>query len=518
MSLILSFLHKDTFRIYILTVSICLLFAGGRIASSDETLFFLETQSLLESGTFAIPEGIVDNGARGTDGRYYAGAGIGFTVLSIPTYLLGKLITAVADLPVHLEGLVLKSAFSLTNQFLAGWLAVLCFLFARGLGFSRRTAFALTITILLTTNLFPYTKTAMRDIAITVCFVGAAYYLHRFRQTSRSSDARFAGGFLGFLLTLKTAFVIVVPLFVLYSVWPPAGRPRLSLIAGHFRKSPLIHLMTLIALGGVVVLVYQAVLFGHPLASGYSQRNTTSFSTPLAVGLYGLLFSSGKSFFLYAPVSLLLFVGAGRLFLSKARVEMFLFVSVATVMLVFHAKFFSWAADGSWGPRYLLPLIPFAILPAGWLLEEGRRSLFRALAIVGFVIQLGGSSVYLGSYLRYVGEFPFTRSFADPEFMYKTHFIPNFSPITGHWELLFASIERHAAGEMQPFDIRPAEGRLPVSREDQKRLAYVIDYWFMYGYYAGAPPMGMAAAVLVALLLVVAITRWASRSFWKEPA
>lgn len=487
---------KNASALFWMTTTVCLLFAGGRIASSDENVFFLETRSIVEHGTLAIPEGVVDNGVRGADGRYYVGAGIGYTLVSIPFYLLGKIITAfvAADSPYVI--LVLKGAFSLTNQILAGFLSVMIYGFARSMSFSKRTGFVLAVAVLFTTNIFPYTKSAMRDIAVALCVVGSFRALFEYRISGRKRNVHIAGAWLAWLLTLKISFVILIPCImmyvVLFQIEPGRG---LNDVYSRIKESVRLQKRTIgilslwIFAGLVVVLTYQWIIFGNPFASGYSERDAASFSTPLFVGLYGLLLSSGKSFFLYAPVTILSFVAVRR-FRERFRAEFVFIVSLSVVMLIFHAKFFSWAADGSWGPRYLLPLIPLLVLPVGILLDQRLcRKWFIALAVLGGVIQLGGSAVYLGSYLRYIGEFPFTREFTDPEFMYKSHFVPNFSPVTGHWQLFFESLQKHGEGAMGHFQIGSGDARIPVADTDRTRLVYIIDFWFMYAYYAGLHPL-----------------------------
>lgn len=516
-------LQKDTFWLFWMTTSICLFFAGGRIASSDENIFFLETRSIVEHGTLAIPEGIVDNGVQGADGRYYVGAGIGYTLLSIPFYLIGKIITAFVSSDGPFTILILKGTFSLTNQILAGFLAILCYGFARSMGYSKRTGFLLTAAIVLTTNLFPYTKSAMRDVAVTLCVVGAFRTLFEYKQSGRNRDIHIAGAWLAWMLTLKISFVILIPCFVFYLTLlrnaPDDGFTGILSrikegVRSHFRALSILSMWIAIGLGAV--MVYQWMIFGNPIASGYSERNAVSFSTPLFVGLYGLLLSSGKSFFLYAPVTVLFFMAARR-FYEQFRAEFIFIVASSVVMLVFHAKFFSWAADGSWGPRYLLPLIPLLVLPIGGLLDQKLcRRWFAALAILGGVIQLGGSAVYLGSYLRYIGEFPFTREFTDPEFMYRSHFVPNFSPVVGHWSLLFESIQIHGNGGMDKFQIASGDARLPVADADRARLVYIIDFWFMYAYYAGLRPLWCILMTISAASVAGILTWRTSVRFLKE--
>ena len=53
----------------------------------------------------------------------------------------------------------------------------------------------------------------------------------------------------------------------------------------------------------LLVGAYNAVRFGSPAETGYGET-AQAFTTPLYIGLYGLLLSPGKSVFLYAPILL----------------------------------------------------------------------------------------------------------------------------------------------------------------------------------------------------------------------
>jgi hypothetical protein len=92
-------------------------------------------------------------------------------------------------------------------------------------------------------------------------------------------------------------------------------------------------------------------------------------------GLYGLLLSPGKSLFLYAP-PLLLAVAGLPFFLRRNRAATLVFVAAPVVYLVVYGSKGGWHGGG-WGPRYLVPALPFMAiwsLPLlEWLLRPTRR-------------------------------------------------------------------------------------------------------------------------------------------------
>jgi hypothetical protein len=243
-------------------------------------------------------------------------------------------------------------------------------------------------------------------------------------------------------------------------------------------------------LGLGVILLYNAARFGHPFTSGYDPT-VDNFSTPLLVGLYGQLASSGKSVFLYAPLGFAALWGISGL-VRHHRPEAVTALLIFATNVCFHARFASWAGEGSWGPRYLVPFLPFLLLPAAELWQSGRRWRRRAFALalaLGLLVQIGGTAIYFGSYMRAIGEYPYERPFSDPLFMVRSHFVPNYSPVVGHWRLLARNVRpphrsRVPAAHRPRGDADPA-ARLPIAEEDQAELPNVIDFWFCYLLYAG---------------------------------
>ncbi|MBX7151257.1 hypothetical protein K1X84_06415 [bacterium] len=488
------------------------------MASSDENGFFLEVQSLTDRGTLAIPEGIINNGVYGKDGQYYLGGGIGFTLVAMPFYVIGKLALTIFPVPEAYHIFILKGALSLTNQFLTALLAVMFFLFARSFNYSNRLSFFLTAALIFSTNIFPYAKSAMREPLLTLSLLGVFFFLRQFELTRKTLSLHAAGVCFTLLIHTKLVFIILLPLIAIYFsyvvngpylLWSLNWLKNLANIIWSQKNSRLYIVMyawLLLAFGGMAL--YNFAQFGSMLSSGYTEKGQP-FTNPLFVGIYGLLFSSGKSFFLYAPVTLLAFYSFRR-FANEHRMETGLFAGMFLLMLIFHAKFFSWAGDGSWGPRYLIPVLPFCILVAGKGLQnslEQKRNFSKLAAVglffLGIGIQGGGTSVYLGSYLRWIGEYPFTKNFSDPEFMYKSHFVPGYSPVVGHWRLFFNSIQKHADGEIGPLSVTSDQRRIPLSENDQAKLPYLIDYWFMYAYYGGVKLSWIIIATVIGIIVTV---------------
>src|SRR5262249_19372444 len=116
--------------------------------------------------------------------------------------------------------------------------------------------------------------------------------------------------------------------------------------------------------------IYNAARFGTPLETGYgAQASASAFTTPLLVGVYGLLICSGKGVLWFAPMLWLAPWGIAAMVRSRqhsqaprrgddARRAGWAIVLAWAVGLFVYGRFQHWAGDGSWGPRYLVPLLP----------------------------------------------------------------------------------------------------------------------------------------------------------------
>jgi hypothetical protein len=265
----------------------------------------------------------------------------------------------------------------------------------------------------------------------------------------------------------------------------------------------------------IVVFSYNFARFGHILTTGYGREaSLAGFSTPLYVGLHGILFSSGKGFFWFTPLAILGLM-AFRKFAQPYRREAFLFGALLVINLLFYAKFKSWAGEGSWGPRYLVPLVPFTLLPIGSWLQTGLKSArywFFGLMISGFLIQLAGVSIYFGAYYREIGEYPYQREFTDPLFLYQSRFVPNYSQIVGQWEMFTRNTEMLLSGKKVTLKLSPTGGRIPLADDAVEQLRYTLDYWFAYAVYCGMNIFLPIGGVLVLSLGIV----FCFKTIWKE--
>jgi hypothetical protein len=489
-------------NIFLLFLLINLLVTGGRIASSDETATFLLVQSLVTRGSVDVPAGIVENGTE-HDGKFYIWYEVGQAMLAAPLYLAGSAVGGLLHLPDNLKLLFLKAVMGTFNAFIGAAYATLMFAFGRRLGYSFRTSLLLSVALCLSTFAFPYFKSFLREPLLAFSLLGTCYYLERWNRDPLSTRWLFvAGGFMGLGMLTRVAFLLHLPVILLFIIWLVRRRQGTMKQSATALFSFLLPMIPF----GLGVLWYNFARFQNPFDLGYGNAGI-AFNIPFYTGLFGLLLSPGKGFFFFAPVTIVGTVGLFRL-IRKKHPSALLWTGLFGVNLLFYCTYFAWGGDGSWGPRYLLALLPFAVLPVGSVLEEGRKGWKRftyALVVLGIFIQLGGTTIYAGTYIREIGEYPYTRSFYDPEFLYKTHFIPNYSPLVGHWKMALRNIGEHLEGHQPVLNVRQEQSvqRIPVEGDTRLALGHTLDYWFCYPSYVGIHSIMFVVAPLILFMIVV---------------
>lgn len=144
--------------------------------------------------------------------------------------------------------------------------------------------------------------------------------------------------------------------------------------------------------------------FGSFTEFGYgSYFGTLSYNAGWT-GLPGLLASPGKGLIFYFPVALLLPLAFKYMYRENNRL-FFLIVYIISVHWLYfgtlddtESRF--WSGAMAWGPRYLVPVLPFITLVLGTLLARPKkgRLLLRAslliLCVAGFVVNLPGTLVW----------------------------------------------------------------------------------------------------------------------------
>ncbi len=305
----------------------------------------------------------------------------------------------------------------LINVLLTAATAALVLKVVRRLGYRLGVAVAVTLSYALATMAWPFAKLDFAEPGVTFFLVAAVLALLRYGDTFRHRWALLASVLVMAAILTKYVAVIALPVFVVQiaMMHRQAGAawreiPARSWRAGAVFASPYL----LILLPGLALLsvVYDfRLLYESELLAGLSRG---WLGVPLWLGMWGLLVSWGKSFFLYNPI-MLLAAPAGIWFVRRHGWKSTLFVGIPLVYLAIYSKKEVWYGGSTWGPRYLLPAIPLLMVMLAplyeWVLSHRRRwprvGLAGVLAASVFVQTLGVAKdfdLYLSLYVNQIVE------------------------------------------------------------------------------------------------------------------
>jgi hypothetical protein len=484
---------KTSIWIFVSLFSIYLITASGRIDSGDGLLIFNVSRSMLENGDVNIPAPdpdamAFDAQARpiglaselglsqgiGRDGKYYAITGIGHSLLVVPLLALGQWVAKATSF-IHPLWLMQFTMAMVFNPLVTALNGVLVYLVARRLLFSQKTGILLAVLYGLATMAWVYSKSSFSDPLVSLLLFYAFYSLLIFKDTTSSRWLWLGGGAVGYAILTKTYAILVVPIFAIYLLYSIKKEPK------RFVFWQLMAFLIPVGIGLVGVVAFNWYRFGVLLDTSYRGEG---WSTPFLTGLYGLLASPGKSYFLYNPVMFAALIGFFP-FYRHYKPEFWLIVAVALVHLILLAHYDHWHGGGCWGPRLLLHLTPFLILPLGLILEtisEKSRLLNLLLAVliaVSVLVQVEGLSVGFGRYLRKVYDQSVT------QFHQRVMFEPAYSPLVGQWQEL-----REVVNNLRNPVNRARIAQLAQHREndmlDEDDMALIAsnvpDFWFIHLY------------------------------------
>lgn len=379
--------------VYLLCLAVYLMSGSGHFSSTDHVSVYLTTQSLVEQGNLAIKP--INDTLRGPDGRYYGVFGLGQSIASIPLYVLGRAADHLADpwLRTYWSGPLLGDwggtvpihFVSLFNQFITPMTCVLLFLFGTELGYSRLRSLFLTLAFGFGTATWVYAKEYFQHPLESLCLVTAVYLLFSHRQHLQPHHAFWAGLALALGILTRINLILLAPLLASY----------LFLLLRNQGRDHLPPLLAFAAPIGLVLLAWLAVnqaRFGNYLAFNPTVARH-GFDTPILLGLFGNLLSPGRGLFWYSP-PLILALFVFRRFQKERPLENLLFIAITGTYLLFYSAYGDWAGGWCWGPRFLVPVIPFLILPLGYLVgRKGWALALSALLALGGLVQVLGLAV-----------------------------------------------------------------------------------------------------------------------------
>ena len=370
-----------TTRQYLVASSICfvslLLFYGitarGKLQASDEAAVFASGVSLATHGHLAIDDlqwlqDHVNIGERGPDGhlytKYFPGNIFGVA-------LIYKSTARPNDQPYvwarELASSATGASWALRVNALWGAIGMTSLLLLLKRYFDWRTAIATVLLIGICSDWWYQSRGLFSEVGAGA-FLITGLCLMAYDKPYASSAA------LALSILFRPTNILALPVWAV-SAW---RKPRAAIGSA-----------VIVIAAGAFLCWFNYIRFGSILNFGYASER---FGGPFFKNLEGVLFSPGRSPFVYSPILIFAIPGTWLLLRKQPILALICLVVIAAYVFTV-ARLFNWAGGTSWGARLITPTVPlFGVLLAPTVDYIWKNRLLAAAALLlgfaGFSVQM----------------------------------------------------------------------------------------------------------------------------------
>lgn len=474
---------------------------SATLTSRDGGVMYDTAMAILHRHTLALPPH--HHGLPGINGGFYSKYGIAQSLAEIPLLALGDALAALATSP--LATVLALAVTMLVNPIVTALCVAAMFLLVFQVRPEPRGAALTAIVVGAASPLWPYAKTDFSEPLSALALLGAALFVLRARSREGLLTYGLAGSCLAIALLAKLTNGFVLPAFGLYTLY-------VAVVRGGGSRAIVARLVAWalpVGVGLGLMGLYNLARYGSLTDTGYHAEDLP-FHAPLLTGLQGLLVGPGKGVLWYCPLVALALLLWPTL-VARHRAEALLALGIILPTLLVYATYPVWWGGICWGPRYLVPVLPFVLLPLLHLPDRWPRALPWRRAVVAIIalsvlVQTLGVAVHPARFLA--------TGIHDAQYLWQ----PADSPLLGHaWLAAYdavAVVDRtEAAAMLDSYPWRHATGTSPG-----QRLA--IGSWdFWWWQILGKHGLGRRAQAGIAavLLLLLALALWGLRDLRLAP-
>jgi hypothetical protein len=384
----------------------------GQFLDGDPAAWREEARSLVLRGELSVPERFaasfyepgqyfVRNEA---NGRYYSKYGVMNALVAVPPLwaqaVAGGSVAEVGTYPSLL-------AFNLWNVALSVVLAALLYSLASLYTARVPVRVLFVIGTLYCSALWFYLRAQSSELYQAVFFAALFLCMARYFRSRSAGWLYGAWMFVAALVFTRVSFGLLLPIVGLLA-WRQERRLTVAIV--------LPPLAVLALLGWV-----NHVKFGSALLTGYHawRPEVSALTGSLADGLWGFLFAPRFSVFLHYPLLVGALLGAAQ-FWRRHRADAIAMLAMAVPFPLLISKLPLWAGEFTYGPRYLLFMLPVLSLPAVLFADRviDHMAAWRARAWAAAAVVCLAYSAYLQVQVNRLGFWTYYEARAALELVY----------------------------------------------------------------------------------------------------
>lgn len=275
----------------------------------------------------------------------------------------------------------------IVNPIITAFTSVIIFSFGYRLFNSEKIGVVLALLFGITSFVVPWTSEYLTRSLSALMLISAIYFIYMTREDKRPIYAMVGGIFtIAIAMAQEAQYLSIIIILGFATIW--------------LRKNKKLLLYFII--GALFVILIQgylnAIRFGSPTDFGIShssygiKENLTWWSYE---GLYGFWISPGFGLPFYYPISILLPISLYFLFRRNWKIAV-LFSAIIIAEWIHSSQTSQWTGYGTWGPRYLIPILPVITLATGSIIKKSKIFSIPIIfaALTGFVINLLGKLIW----------------------------------------------------------------------------------------------------------------------------
>lgn len=495
--MVLIWLKRNRKKLLILTVlfSLSIIFSSGFIENPDTQLRLSQTRFLVENNSITIVDGVGEpthgNIAYNSNGDAYSVYNPGQTILFIPLYLFAH--------KFNILGLntYYSSAFlaSFVSYIIYGFIILIFFKIGIYLNISNKRTFITTIIFAFTSYCFANAQDSYEQIYEAVFILFVWLLLLKMKNYNSIKNIIIISLMIGFGIIFRNTIILAIPgIIILLN----NNKGRFIFLLG---LTPFI----------VIILSFNYLRFDNPFDTGYSSAWNLAFEVERDNGfslsllpkhIFGLLFSFGKGLIIFSPTIILAFYGIIKGYKHHRKYIISILITGTLYVLLYGANFAWHGSAWSWGPRYIIPIVPLMYIGLFFIDFRKNKLIISTLIIVSFFIQLSAVSVFYKRHL--IKELD---AYGDIFWKDEYFFMPKHSPIKGQFIALSEIIEKGTDHDYQMYlpqgpwknEARPASQEMML--DSSIDLNSINFWWFRTLYFKG-----VNSTTKIIIILFIGIT------------